>query len=588
MGSGLLLGQLPGLFRRPVLVGGVVLLFLGALAIRWRSRGEPGDQTDRPADARRWSRPALGALAAIAAVGLTWDRVPPVFFDTLAYHFAQPNLWLIDGRIAPQAWSLVSWFPPGMSILYGFGLAWAGDAAANDANLLTGLLLLGLAADLARRLWGRPAGIVALGLLAALPITVHALAIPAADLAYGMFGFGSLGAWLCWRREGDDRWLWRAGLLAAGAALSKYLALLMPVGLGGVLFLAAGPAGAPLAPPARRLGRAGLFIAPTVILLLPWLAANFATVGNPVAPVLASLLPTRGLADGGLDAFYSDALGGVPGVDDLQALYPRLIAGDAESEGIYPTPAWGWFPVLLLLGLIPWERRDPGVRSLLGVASVTFAIWLLTFRWERFLLATSALMAVALAGAVVCSWRRAGLARIVTGLSCLLALLGVARASLTVLRFTGGLPVAIGREAPEAFTERAFPFAAVFREAARRLDPDRHHVLMVGETRHHWLDLPHTAPTVFNVHPLVEALGAAGRPREVTARLRRAGFTHLVVDPGWVQRSAERYPSLREAVDSGRLAFYIRTLERPLFEERGVALYALDPLLRADRALPRR
>jgi hypothetical protein len=121
----------------------------------------------------------------------------------------------------------------------------------------------------------------------------------------------------------------------------------------------------------------------------------------------------------------------------------------------------------------------------------------------------------------------------------------------------------------------------VFHEAGARLDRSRHRVLLVGETRHHGLAIPHSAPTVFNVHPLARALEETDGPREATERLRQLGFTHLIVDPGWVRRSAARYPSLRTAVESGRLPVYLKGLAPPIVERRGVALYALEPSFRA-------
>jgi hypothetical protein len=587
MGGWLALGQIPGAFRPSVIFAATALLLVAAAGLRWLRPAGDGEKNS-------WglpgvpSWPVAALLGAIAIVGLLWSQVPPVFFDTLVYHFAQPDLWLVNGVIAPEEWSLVSWFPPGMSVLYGVGLAWGGNPAAGDANLLMGLLLLAVAADLAGRLWGVRAAVMAPVLLAALPITLHALAIPAADLAFGFFGFATLAAWLLWRRTGEPAWIWRSGLLAAGSVLSKYLGLLLPFGLGILLFLLASADDRREEPSRDRLLRAIWFALPTLVLFLPWLWANALTVGNPVAPVLGGILPTRGLAEGGLEAFYSDALGGLPAMADILQLYPKLLAGDPASAGIYPTPAWGWFPVVLLVAVLVWGRDNRDVRSLLGLAAGGFAIWFLTFRWERFLLAVSALMTVALAGALCRAWERGLLPRIVTCLALALALLGTVRASVTIVRFTGALPVVLGRETPLEFTSRLFPFATVFREAGRRLDPERHRVLLVGETRHHGLAIPHSAPTVFNIHPLAQALEETAGPREATERLRQLGFTHLIVDPGWVQRSGARYPSLRTAVESGRLPIYLKGLGPPVVEHLGVALYALEPSFRAaDRGARR-
>ena len=54
-------------------------------------------------------------------------------------------------------------------------------------------------------------------------------------------------------------------------------------------------------------GRAAArFCLPPLLLLLPWLAMNATTVGNPVAPILSSSIEVEGLAGGGELAFTRD------------------------------------------------------------------------------------------------------------------------------------------------------------------------------------------------------------------------------------------------------------------------------------------
>ena len=562
----LVAGQIPGGFAFAPLVGVTVLCLIGALLLaRFGARG-PGDEAAAPwAGAARWI--VLVILAVTLVAGLAWDRVPSVFFDTLAYHYAQPNLWLVDGRIAPATWSLHSWFPPGMSVLYGLGLATAGEPAAADANLLVGLLLLALTADLARRLWGSAAAAVAVGLLLSLPITIHALGIPAADLGHGMFALGSLGAGLLAWKGRDPSWLRRASLLAGGALQTKWLGALVPLALFVVVLLVLDRG---------RPRRAAVFAAAPLALILPWLVANALVVGNPVAPALSSLLPTRGLAPGGAAAFEIDARGGLPGLEDLRLLGPRLVEGDADADAFYPTPAWGWVPVLLLPAGLLMLRGDVWARRVVYVALATWIVWLLTFRWERFLVATSALLAAACAGLIVGLWRLGGGMRVLPLAGLVLGGLAGVRAILSVLSFTGGEAVLLGRMEPRAFVERAIPVLRLFDRAGSILDPAAHRILLVGEDRHHRLAIPHAAPSVFNRHPLAELLAAGDTPGQASSTLRELGFTHVIVDPAGLLSSAGRYPSLalfRERPD--RLEDYLRSLGEPLDSEGGIGLFNL-------------
>ena len=562
----LVVGQVPGGFASAPLLTATALCLLAVLALARFGPRVRRDETAPPATgAARWITLAILAVTLIA--GLAWDRVPSVFFDTLAYHYAQPNLWLVDGCIAPATWSLHSWFPPGMSVLYGLGLATAGEPASADANLLVGLLLLALTADLARRLWGSPAGPLALGLLLSLPITIHALAIPAADLGHGMFVFGSLGAGLLAWKERDPSWLRRASLLAGGALQTKWLGGLVPLGLILVVLLVLDRG---------RPRRAAVFAAAPLVLAAPWLLANALAVGNPVAPALASLLPPRGLAAGGSEAFSVDARGGLPNLEDLRLLGPRLVAGDADADAFYPTPAWGWLPVLLLPAGLLLQRGDVWARRVVYVIVATCLVWLCTFRWERFLVATSALIAAACAGLILDLWRQGGVVRALPLAGLLLGGLAAERAVLSVLSFTGGEAVLLGKMDPRVFVEHAIPVLRLFDRAGSILDPSAHRVLLVGEDRHHRLAIPHAAPSVFNRHPLAELLAAGDTPGQASATLRELGFTHLIVDTAGALSSAGRYPSLalfREHPD--RLEDYVRSLGEPLVSEGGIGLFNL-------------
>ncbi len=561
----LAVGSVPGAFRPPVLVAGVVLLSAGAVAVAMAVRRRD-DAPAGPAAATRTSTAAWGILGAVAAVGFLWDRVPPSFYDTLVYHFAQPWLWLVQGRAAPETWSIHSWYPAGMSALYGLGFAAGGEAAANDANLLIGLVLLALVHDVAVRWWGARAGVVSMLWLLAFPIAVYSLAIPAADLAHGTFTFGAVAAWLLFERTGDTAWRRRAALLTGGALLTKYLGLVFPfAALAALAFARPGPS-------RTRLGALSMFALPAALLFAPWLAANTATVGNPVAPTFSGVLPVRGFAPGGDAAFREDARGGPPGFADAAALLPRLVAGDDAESRIYPTPAWGWVPLAMLPLAALAARRDRAVRTQLIVAAVAFALWFLTYRWERFLVAPTALLAVAFAGATVSLPRL----RILAVAGAVLGALGLVRAVLAVAAFTGGASVFLGREEPRAWIERTQPLRALFAEIDGTLDPSRDRVLLLGEMRHHGLSVPHAAPTGFNVHPLAEALASGADAAAANAALLRAGYTHVLVDPGWVRRSAARYPSLaifRER--PGLLDAYLASLGEPARMRSGAALYRI-------------
>ena len=565
------IGLLPGGFRRQSVWGLLTLLLIAAAVIAWRDTVSRFRRAGAPSRATQ----AFGVMVSVVAfAGLAWNRVPPLFFDTLAYHFAQPELWLIQGRIAPEVWSLHSWFPPGMSVLYGIGMGAGGPTWANDANLLVGLLLLGLVFDLGRRWYGDAGGLAAAALLVALPIVTYALAVPAADLAHGTFAAAALGALMLRRDSRDPRWSRRAGWLAAGAVMTKYLGLLVPLFVGAAWLVARRRSAG--TPRHGRLGDLVGYVGPSLLLLLPWLAANTIVTGNPVAPVLAGVVATTGLADGGAASFAVDARGGFPSISDARLLGPRLFSGDDDESRIYPTPAWGWTPLALLPAVLLALGRESRVRHLIMLIATLFGLWFVTFRWERFLIAVSALLALALAGSATAAWKRGGVHRAIPLVGFLVGATVLFQSWLAIDGFTGAFPVARGTERAEAFLERSFATIKVYNEANRRLDPSVNRILLLGEMRHYGLEIPRAAPTGFNTHPLALALARGVPPESVGHELRRLGYSHLIVDVSWVRRSAARYPSLsifRE--DPDLLEACLKTLGIPLTVQGQVAIFEL-------------
>jgi len=577
----ILLGLIPGGFR-PIPLAVFVLALTGIALMRWLGfpRAVLLDSQSPEGEPEADSGGAVVlVLGVVAALGLIWNRVPPVFFDTLSYHFAQPNLWLAEGVVRPYPWSLHSWFPPGMSALYGLGLAFGGDTLANDANLLVGLLFLGLVWDLARRLWGKTAALVALGWLMAQPLTLYLLAIPAADRAYATFSFAAIGAWILSREYRSTRWLRRAALLAGAAGATKYLGFMVPLSL--LLFLEVlvpGPWGM-----RQRLGNAGLLLCLAMLVVAPWLVTNAVVLGNPVAPELADILPVRGLAPHGLAEFHTHALAGPP--HDLQKLSRQLITGSNEPPILYPSPAFGWLVVVMLPALALALRGHPRLKLTFVLCALTFGVWLCSFRWERFLGTTVALFALSCAGASVILWRRSRLTRILLLGGAAVGVLNLVLAGLTVASFTGGVPVALGIETPTAFAERCFPMERFFRRCESILDSKHHRVLFVGEMRHHHFDIPHAAPTGFNIHPLAQAFEQQTSPSSISRYLLKRGFTHILVTPYWIQHRAGDAQSLQVFKrQPQRLTAYLDWLGPPLVADRFSALWHLEPSPAPDGA----
>jgi hypothetical protein len=94
--------------------------------------------------------------------------------------------------------------------------------------------------------------------------------------------------------------------------------------------------------------------------------------------------------------------------------------------------------------------------------------------------------------------------------------------------------------------------------------------------RHYRIPIGRAAPTGFNLHPLAIELERSVTADQVHEGLRRRGFTHLLIDLDWIDRSSREYPSLRALREMpDELPAYLDSLGPPLVAEGRRALYRI-------------
>jgi hypothetical protein len=219
---------------------------------------------------------------------------------------------------------------------------------------------------------------------------------------------------------------------------------------------------------------------------------------------------------------------------------------------------------------------DRKVRHALGLAAALFAIWFVTFRWERFLIPTTFFLCLAFAGAVWLTSRRTRVWRLLAAAVFIAGLAYIPTSLASIARFSGGTDVFLGREDPAAFLLRSFPQQRLVSDASIGWDPAADRVLLLGEMRHYRLPVPRVAPSGFNLHPFAVDLERSLAPEQIHAALRRRGFSHLLVDFDWVERSARQYPSLRALRESPeKLRACLKSLGPPLATDGRRALYRI-------------
>jgi len=213
-----------------------------------------------------------------------------------------------------------------------------------------------------------------------------------------------------------------AGLMLAGAALTKYQAiyLLVPAGLAVVFVVArelwrrrSGPARA-----GRRqiLAGAGALAVTALVATAPHWLANVVWHGNPVYPQLVHLFPSRPLAPGWsgttLDAQF--VLTGTPGAklrETASAVFAFAFVPHDWAAFHRDLPVFG-FLFTLTLPVLLLARRAGRARVLAAGTLLGLFVWYWTYHEDRYLQALLPWMVASTAVALWVAWAAGPIARV--------------------------------------------------------------------------------------------------------------------------------------------------------------------------------
>jgi hypothetical protein len=246
----------------------------------------------------------LGVWLLILVIPLVWSffvALAPAFDpDGLGYHLTAPKRWLEIHRLSFLPTLIYTNGPVGSEMLFASGLAVVGDAGAKLIHFTAASLAVAGVYLVGRRVGARAGG----PFVAPIACTLFIFS------PYGIYpvmGFGyaegtaalaivaSTLCWMLWLDSADRSWLGVAALLAGVAVTFKLTSVVFPLALAALTVLVI-----------RRRGRratgtdgltaggiaglVGICAAPVV----PWLLRSLIVTGNPVFPVLAQWIPSKG------------------------------------------------------------------------------------------------------------------------------------------------------------------------------------------------------------------------------------------------------------------------------------------------------
>jgi 4-amino-4-deoxy-L-arabinose transferase-like glycosyltransferase len=261
----------------PLALAGALALVAGGGDLRRTVRAAARGGGERP----RFGWLLLAPCALVLAAEVVVMLAPPVGGDQTKYHLVYPSLYAAWGGLVPTPWSFwghVQFLP---NFLFAIAFTLRGDVLARLLNGTLGVLAALALAGVARRHFGRGAGLTTGVLFFTLPITWSLMTRAGADLGvvlYTAVGTGALLDWLAGGRGADLR---RAGLAAGLAGGTKAMGLLVPVLLGLVVLAVALWR---VRPAARAAGALVAFGGLALVAASPCYVRNAVETGNPLYP----------------------------------------------------------------------------------------------------------------------------------------------------------------------------------------------------------------------------------------------------------------------------------------------------------------
>jgi hypothetical protein len=519
-----------------------------------------------------WRDPATWVIAAAAAAAWLFALSPTVFYDTLVYHFAIPNLYLLRGGVEHLPNLVYSNFPLHAEMLYLLGLKIGGPRLAGVMNFGFAALTAAALASLVRRVANPSAGRTAAALFLLAPPVLLAARFGTVEIPLALSFTLEVWCLNLWR-EGEGRgWAAAAGLFAGWCFSTKYagglFALLPPL----VFFTVAAVQDATAR---RRLGRDVLVLfGCSAAAALPWLVKNAVFTGNPVFPALYTIFGGRGWSAARGMALLADANAWwsvASSAGDFLRLPVDLVFNPARF-GAAAASAWFWPVTLAAVVVALTAPRDRFIVRLCAILAGYLLLWVGSFWLARLLIPAMALGAALVALSLHRlwperpAWRGALLAALAVWTAAALALDAPTRRSLAPT---------LGLQATDDYLTRMISSHPAVRFINERLSPEAR-VLVIGESRVAYLRRDHVHASALDPAPLAALVGETRDISGIEAGLARARITHLLVNNSELARIEREYPlaAMDPALKSA-LARFINERCRPLLRGGDIFLFAL-------------
>jgi hypothetical protein len=218
--------------------------------------------------------------------------LPPTATDALIHHLAIPKLWLLNGGFYEIKWSVFSYYPMNVDLLYLIPLYFHNDIIPNFIHMGFGIGTSWLIFYYLRKKFGRVWGLQGVLIFLTTPIVLRMSTVAYVDLGLIFFTTAGILAYLRWRSSdyNENKWLIISAITMGVALGTKYNALVAWFLLAlAIIFFYSRDTKKQW--PAIRYG--AIFFVISFLIFSPWLIKNLILTGNPLFPLFTGFFNTN-------------------------------------------------------------------------------------------------------------------------------------------------------------------------------------------------------------------------------------------------------------------------------------------------------
>ncbi len=486
--------------------------------------------------------------------------MPEIFYDSLVYHLAAPNYYLLKHQILPMRFLSHSNFPLNMSMLYMLALSLNNEILAKMLHCLMGVLTVPLIYFSVKRIYNAKAALFSALIFCSAPIFSMNSWTCGNDVGLTFFFALAYVTYLSWLKTGEAGQFALFAVFTGIAMGTKYTAVFSVAGL--VVSLAIHlwrnygqfPA----------IKKLFLYFATVFLFILPWLLKNYIFTGNPIQPFLHTVLGGENLKIIGSGISWRIA-------GFLSSPWTLTLSGGDSLTYIGPVF------LLLLPCLLIFRKLDKLVGHSLIVVCAGYAVWYPVQLPYRYVLPLFIALSVCLGWAAYAVTERFKAFKLLVAAIVAANFMAVFAMALG-MGLNGYLSKGMPKDEFLSVTQPSYPnppYAAID-WINKNLRPDAK-VFFIGESRPFYMKRDFISYSVeANVQPLIAYLRKAKDPDDFHAMLRAENFTHLLVNYREAVRNNITYRDFdwtkreREIFD----VFWKKYVKQEYFKE-GVYVYSI-------------